>query len=104
MVVNKVIEGLEIPANCTGICVPTLNKALAKNSKVMPIHKKADNELLDIQKGLAFATSAVLEIADELILAHNENRPPYLRKVMGHTVDSVTLTGMAYKQIAAERK
>ena len=47
---------------------------------------------------------AVLEIADELILAHNENRPPNLRKVMGHTVDSVTLMGRVQKQISAERK
>ena len=47
---------------------------------------------------------AVLEIADELILAHNENRPPNLRKVMGHTVDSATLMGRAQKEISAERK
>ena len=46
----------------------------------------------------------VLEIADELILAHNENRPPNLRKVMGHNVDSVTLMGRAQKEISAERK
>ena len=46
----------------------------------------------------------MLEIADELILAQNENRPPNLRKIMGHTVDSVTLMGRAHKQISTERK
>ena len=38
------------------------------------------------------------------ILAQNEKRPPNLKKVMGHTVDSVTLMGREDKQISAERK
>ena len=38
----------------------------------------------DIQKGLVFVTSSVIEIGDELILAHNKNRPLNLRKVMDH--------------------
>ena len=67
-------------------------------------HKRADKRLSDIQKGLIFAASAVLKIADELILAENEIRPPNRNKVMGHTVDSITLLGRAHKQISAERK
>ena len=84
--------------------MPILNEAVAKNRKIMPFHKRVDKRLSDIQKGLIFATSAVLEIADELILAQNEKRPPNLRKVMSHTVDSITLMGRAHKQILAERK
>ena len=84
--------------------MPILNEAVAKNRKIMPFHKRVDKRLSDIQKGLIFATSAVLEIADELILAQNEKRPPNLRKDMSHTVDSVTLMGRAHKQILAERK
>ena len=101
---NKIPDGLKIPANCSGIRVPILNEAVAKNRKIMPFDKRADKRLSDIQKGLIFATSAVLEIADELTLAQNEKRPPNLRKVMGHTVDSVTLMGRAQKQISEERK
>ena len=86
VVVNKILDGLKIPASCSGICVPILNEAVAKIRKIMPFHKRADKRLSDIQKGLIFATSVVLEIADELILAQNEKRPPNLRKVMGHTV------------------
>ena len=56
----------------------------------MPLHKRADKRLSDIQKRFIFATSAVLEIADE-------NRPPNLRKVMGHTFDSVTLMARTHK-------
>ena len=59
----------------------------------MPFHKRTDKRLPDIQKGLIFSASAVLEIADELILAQNEIRPPNLKKFMGHTVDSITLMG-----------
>ena len=70
----------------------------------MPFHKRAVSRLSDIKKGSIFATSAVLEIADELILAQNEIRPPNLTKVMGHTVDSITLMGRAHKKISAERK
>ena len=104
VVVNKILDGLKIPANCSGIRVLILNEALTKNSKIMPFHKRAHKRLSDIQKRLIFATSAVFEIADELILGQNENRPPTLRKVMGHTVDSVTLMGRAHKQISAEHK
>ena len=101
---NKILYGLKIVANCSGIRVPILNEAVAKNRKIMPFHKRADKRLSDIQKGLIFAASTVLEIADELILAQNENRPSNLRKVMGHTVDSLTLMGKAHKQILVERK
>ena len=104
VVVTKILDALKIPANCSGICVPILNEAVAKNRKIMPFHKRADKRLSDIQKGLIFATSAVLEIADELILAQNESRPPNLRKVMDRTVNSVTLMGKAHKPISAERK
>ena len=102
--VNKILDGLKIPAICSGVCVPILNEAAPKNRKIISFHKRADKRLSDIQKGLIFATSAVLEIADELILAQNEIRPPNLKKVMGHTVDSITLLGRAHKQISAERK
>ena len=53
---------------------------------------------------LVFATSAVLGITDVHILAQNENTPPNLQKVMGHTVNSVTFMDRACKQILAERK
>ena len=96
---NKIQDSLKISANCSGVRVPILNEAVAKNRKIMPLRKRAVKRLTDIQKGLVFATSAVLEIADELILELNENRSPNLRKVMGHTVDSVTLVGRAHKQI-----
>ena len=56
----------------------------------------------DISKGLIFATSSVLEIADELIMTQNESRPPNLKKVIGHTVDSITFMGRPHKQISAE--
>ena len=104
VVVTKILDGLKIPANCSGICVPILNEAVAKNRKIMPFHKRADKRLSDIQKGLIFAASAVLKIADELILVQNEIRPPNLKKVMGHTVDFINLLGRAHKQISAERK
>ena len=104
VVVTKILDGLKIPANCSGICVPILNEGVAKNRKIMPFYKRADKRLSDIQKGLIFAASAVLKKADELILAHNEIRPPNLKKVMGHIVDSIILLGRAHKQISAERK
>ena len=70
----------------------------------MSFHKRADKRLSDIQKGLIFAASAVLKIADELTLAQNEIRPPNFKKVMGHTVDSISLLGRAHKQTSAEHK
>ena len=102
--VNKMLDGLKMPANCSGKPLRILNKAVDKNRKFMLFHKRADKRLSDILKKKFFATSAVLEIADELILAQNENRPTNLRKVLGHTVDSVALIGRAHKQISAERK
>ena len=59
VVVTKILDGLKIPANCSGICIPILNEAVAKNRKIMPFHKRADKRLSDIQKGLIFAASAV---------------------------------------------
>ena len=85
--VNKILDGLKIPTNCSGMRVSILNEAVAKNRKIMPFYERANKRLSDIQKGLNFATSAVLEIDDELILPQNENRPPNLKKDMGHSVD-----------------
>ena len=72
---------MKIPANCSGIRVPILNEAVAEKWENMLFHKTADKRLSDIQNGLIFATSAVLKIADEIILAQNESRPPNLRKI-----------------------
>ena len=68
------------------IIIEKKNETVAKNMKIKQSHKKADKRLSDIQKGLVFATSASLEISNELILAQNENRPPNLRKVFGFTL------------------
>ena len=45
VVVNKILDILEIPANYRDIHVPTVNEAVAKNRKILPYHKKADNRL-----------------------------------------------------------
>ena len=97
VVVTKILDGLKIPANCRGICVPILNEAVAIKRKIMPFHKRVDKRLSDIQKGLIFATPTDLEIANELILEQNQIRPPNLKKVMGHTVDSITFLGREHK-------
>ena len=49
VVVNKILDGLKIPANFSGMRVPILNEAVAKKRKIMPIHKRADKILSDIQ-------------------------------------------------------
>ena len=36
VVVKKILDGLKIPGNCSGICVCMLNEAVAKNRKIMP--------------------------------------------------------------------
>ena len=50
VVVNKILDGLKIPENCSGILVPILNENLDKNRKIMPFHIRADKRLSDIQK------------------------------------------------------
>ena len=45
VVMNKILNGLKIPANCSGICLPILNEAVAKNRRIMPFHKRADKRL-----------------------------------------------------------
>ena len=50
IMVNKILNGLKISANCSGICVPILNEAVAKNRKIMPFHKRTYKRLSDIQK------------------------------------------------------
>ena len=67
MTKDTVLEGLKICIN--GVLVPVLNEGMAKNRKIMPFHKRAD---IRYSKRSVFATSALLEIADELILDENE--------------------------------
>ena len=42
IVVNKILEVFKIPANCSGVRVPILSDAVAKNKKIMPFHKRTD--------------------------------------------------------------
>ena len=42
VVVNEILDGLKTPTNCSGIHVPILNEAVAKNKKIMPFHKRTD--------------------------------------------------------------
>ena len=68
--VNKILDGLNVPATCSGVRVPILNEAVAKKKrKIIPFHKRTDKKLSDIKKELVFATSIILEIADKQILA-----------------------------------
>ena len=90
--VNKTLESLKITAGYSSVRVPILNEDVVEIRKIMPFHKRVGKRLSDIQM-LVFAVSSFLEIPDELTLTQNENRPPNLRKVMGHTVDSVVLMG-----------
>ena len=46
---NKIQDGLKIPANCSGVRVSILNEAVAKNRKIMPFRKRAVERLTDIQ-------------------------------------------------------
>ena len=61
VVVNKILMGLKIPANCRNVRVPMLHKAAAKNRKIIPHHKRANKRLSDV------TTSAVPEITVQLI-------------------------------------
>ena len=103
-VVSKIMEGLKIPSNCTVLRVPVLNEAVARNRRILPFHKRADKRLSDIQKSLTFATTAVLKMADEILMASTKSRTLDLRQLMGYTVDSTTLLVRAHKQISNEQK
>ena len=103
-VVSKIMEVLKVPSNCMVLRVPVLNEAVARNRKILPFHKRADKRLSVIQKSLTFAATAVLKMADEILTASTEPRSFYLRQVMGYTVDSITLLGIAHKQISNEQK
>ena len=103
-VVSNIIEGLIVPENCQNIRVPLLNEAVARNRRVMPYHKRTDRRLADCQKSIVHATIAVLKMADELMHADNESRSPDLRKIMGNTVDAVTLLAKSHRQMSGERK
>ena len=103
-VVSKIMEWLKLPSNFTVLRVPVLNEAVARNRRILPFHKRADKRLSDIQKSLTFATTAVLNMADEILTASTESRSLDLRQAMGYTVDSITLLGRAHKQMSNERK
>ena len=61
VVVSKTLDGLKIPANCGGICVPILNEAVVKNRKIMPFHKRADKRLSVIQNNNLKLTNTGIE-------------------------------------------
>lgn len=81
-----------------------LNEVVAKNKRTFPYHKKA-KRLSDIQKSITFSTTAVLKMADELLLTQNKSRSLDLRKVTGYTVDPVPWLGTAsHNQTSSERE
>ena len=45
VLVTQILDGFKIPVDCSGICVPILNEAVAKNGKIMPFHKRDDTRL-----------------------------------------------------------
>ena len=51
VVVNKILAGLKIPANCSAICVPTLNEAVAKNRKLCNFIKGIIRDYQIFEKG-----------------------------------------------------
>ena len=81
-----------------------LNEVVAKNKRTFPYHKKA-KRLSDIQKSITFSTTALLKMADELLLTQNKSRSLDLRKLTGYTVDPVLLLETAsHNQTSSERE
>ena len=103
-VVNKILEGLKIPANCSSVSVCLYQMELQLKIETLHQLKKGWSEIIRYFNRISFTISAVFEIADEQILAQNENKPPNLKKVIDRTVDSVTLIGRTQKQTLAKRK
>ena len=96
-VISKIMDGLKVHSNCAVLRVPVLNDAVARNRRILPFHKRADKWFSDTQKSLTFATTAVLKMADEILLVSTESRSLDLRQVMGYTVDSIALLCRAHK-------
>ena len=49
-VVSKIADGFKIPSNCPNVRVPVLNEVVAVKAKVMPYHKRADEQIASLQK------------------------------------------------------
>ena len=81
-----------------------LNETVARNRRILPFPKGVDKWFSNFQKSLTFATTAVLKMADEILMANTESRSLNLRQVMGYTVDPITLLGRAHKQISNEQR
>ena len=52
VLVNKTIESLKTPANCSSVTVPILTKEVGKNRKFILLHERSDKRLSNIKKGL----------------------------------------------------
>ena len=81
-----------------------LNETVARNRRILPFPKGVDKWFSNFQKSLTVATTAVLKMADEILMANTESRSLNLRQVMGYTVDPITLLGRAHKQILNEQR
>ena len=46
VMMNKILDSLKIPANCSGVCVSILHVVVEKTRKIMLFHKRADEEII----------------------------------------------------------
>ena len=87
-VVSKIADGFKIPSNCPNVRVPVLNEVVAVKAKVMPYHKRADEQIASLQKWnisvAAKCPSCVKNgMADELFLAEKDSWSPDLEVPLG---------------------
>ena len=54
VMMNKMLDGLKIPANCSGVCVPILHEVVEKTRKIMLFHKRADEEIIKCSERVNF--------------------------------------------------
>ena len=105
LVLNKMAERLLIPNNCELVRVPKRNEAVAQNRKILPYHKRVDRRLSDIQKSISFATSAILQIANETLKCQNESESSLdHKKVVSTAIYGISFMSKATHSLSAGRR
>jgi len=101
---RQICKNYIVPGNCASLAVPKINPPILGMKSFSEYHKRTERALYDTQLTLLKASSAVIEIANSLLVADETSKIADTKKLVKNSLDAITLIGSASSEISNRRK
>lgn len=101
---RQVAKNYLVPVNCKEIAPPKINKTVLSMKSFTEYYSRNEKALYDTQSSIQKVTSAVVSVANALLIADEQSKVPDTKFLVKTCLDAVTLLGAVSNDISNRRK